>query len=71
MINESKFSFRERLNITNSKQLTVDSGTVVEINKNCKIRGYIYVDVPFKIVCDLKDIPQEKHSIVIQTLMQL
>jgi hypothetical protein len=59
------------INISDSKHLTVDSGTIVEIHKNCKIRGHYHIDVPFKIVCDLKDIPKEKHSIVIQTLMQI
>ena len=58
------------INISNSNQLTVEI-TIVEIRKNCKIRGLHNIDVPFKIVCDLKNIPKEKHTTVIKTLMTI
>jgi hypothetical protein len=50
-------------------KLTVESSSIIEINRICQIKGYICVDVPYKIVCDLKETPEEYHSIVIQTLL--
>lgn len=57
------------LNITSDQQLTIESKPIVEINKIMQIRGLVCIDIPYKIVCDLTDIPQKDHSIVIQTLM--
>lgn len=58
------------INVSNSDmKLTVEESSVVEINKTCIIRGYVCLDVPYKIICDLSEIPKELQQIVIQTLM--
>lgn len=59
------------LSITSDQQLTIESQPIVEINKNMRIRGFVCIDIPYKIVCDLTNIPPEEHSVVIQTLMHI
>lgn len=57
------------ISITSDKQLIVQSKPVVRINKNLQIRGFIRADIPYEIVCDFTNIPPEKHSIILQTLL--
>jgi hypothetical protein len=49
--------------------LTVQSKPIIEINRNLSIRGLVKLDIPYRIVCDLSEVPPEEHSIIIQTLM--
>lgn len=57
------------LSIATDQRLTIESKPIVEINKVMQIRGLVCIDIPYKIICDLTDVPPAKHSIIIQTLM--
>ena len=57
------------ISITSDKQLIVQSKPVVKINKTLQIRGFIHADIPYEIVYDFTNIPPEKHSIILQTLL--
>lgn len=59
------------IEINSEKILTIESKPIFEINRNLSIRGLVKLDIPYKIVCDLTDVPAEKHSIIIQTLMSI
>lgn len=59
------------IEINSEKILTIESKPIFEINRNLSIRGLVKLDIPYKIVCDLTNVPQEKHSIIIQTLMSI
>jgi len=58
------------INVNSNVKLTIESTPILEIQRNLSIRGSLaHLDVPYKIVCDMSKIPQEKHSLIIQTLM--
>lgn len=60
------------ISIISNQEITVKSKPIVEIQKNISFRGILgKMDVPYKVVCDLTNIPPEKHSIIIQTLMSI
>ena len=58
------------ITIDSDKKITVESTPIIEISRDLSIRGPLaHLDVPYKLVCDLTKVPQEKHSLIIQTLM--
>jgi hypothetical protein len=59
------------IQISSEKTLTIESKPIIEINRNLSIRGFVKMDIPYKLVCDLTNVPCEKHSIIIQTLMSI